>query len=178
MWSWGCDYSFHESYYFGLYAYFLLFHIKKGELSVSLVLYVSLLFTTSWPNAHFSLFSLSSTIPSSQSWRTTMLVINFLIPFMSLSPPPLPPLSVIYSWLPVSPLLSRTPFVCFSLISNLPFLQGTYLHTSIPIHHFIARSLLQHGSWETCQCAHLIFMNSEHCWRSFDPKTWRNYHLK
>ena len=37
-------------------------------------------------------FLFSSMIPSSQSWGTTMLVINFLIPFISLSPPPLPPL--------------------------------------------------------------------------------------
>lgn len=34
-------------------------------------------------------FLLSCTTPSSQSWGTTMLVINFLIPFISLSPPPL-----------------------------------------------------------------------------------------
>lgn len=49
-------------------------------------------------------FLFSSTIPSSQSWATTMLVINFLIPFISLWPPPLPPLCFMSST-PGSPFL-------------------------------------------------------------------------
>lgn len=166
MWSWGCDYSFfHECYYFGLYACFLLLHIKECEVSVSLILLVSLFLIlclshssvlhyrrkpqrectfqpfSSSPLSLFS-FVLSSTIPSTKSWGTTMLVINFLIPFISLSPPPLPPPAHCHLLLalrlspPLSP--SRTPFVCFNLISILPLLQTagkfstpTHLHTSL-----------------------------------------------
>lgn len=165
LWSWVSDCSFHEFYYFGRYLCFLLFHIKDGEVSMSLILY-GLLFSSPAEEifrgtAHFSYslslsFSLSlsialsasrlsSTIPSSQNWGTTMLVINFLIPFISLSPTPLPPhilsaISLSSLSLPSSPSF----IVCCSLISMLPFLQGSCLgsapspsYSPMPIHHSI-----------------------------------------
>ncbi len=133
-------------------------------------------------------FLLSSTIPSTQSWGTTMLVINFLIPFISLSPPPLPPPARCHLVLtlrlspPLSP--SRTPFVCFSLISILPLLQtaGRFSipnppsYFTIPIHHSIPCSSLQHGSCYTCRQAHLIIKRSQHCQTAFDHRTWRYFH--
>lgn len=121
-----------------------------------LILFVPLLSSTAQKNlrgnahfGHFSLllsrfpFLLSCTIPSSQSWGTTMLVINFLISFISLSPPPLPPLLSLGSLsLPSS--LSFSHIICVSQSHQYsPSLPGSRLSSAppsyfpIPIHHYI-----------------------------------------
>lgn len=100
MWSWkmwlqpSWPFLFCSSYSLSLFLF------TEGEVYVAHC--ISFLSSTTEKNlrgnAHFdhffplrSLFPflLSCTTPSSQSWGTTMLVINFLIPFISLSPPPL-----------------------------------------------------------------------------------------
>lgn len=102
-------------------------------------------------NAHFShfpfllsLFSFlfSSTIPFTQGWGTTMLVINFLIPFISLSPLPVPPLLSVYSWLPVSLLLSLllTRHLSASVSSVFSLSCGQQVSSAPPTHLHTSRS--------------------------------------
>ena len=173
--------------------FFLLFHIKDCEVSVSLILFVSLLPSSTEEdlrgNSHFShfshLLSLSSHFsshllsPPLSAEEPQCLLLTFsyhLSPFHHHHYLPL--LSVIYSRLPISPLLSHHLSVSVSSVFSLSCRQQVssappaHLHTSLSRYIIsISCSLLRHNSCYACQRGHLIFMRSQHCRKTFDHRT-------
>lgn len=128
----------------------------------------------------------SSAIPPSQGRGTTMLVINFLIPFISLSPPPpLPPCARCHPLLPAC--LSLTiclfsassvfPLSCRQLVSSAnPQPTFILLYPNTPT-YICCLLLRRRGSCYTRQRGCLIFTRSEQRQKAFDRRTRRHYHL-